>query len=98
MSAGIRRLFDDRGPMGGSIAAVLLVVAWVSMWRPQIDADAWWHVAYGRLILGGGAIPATEQFSWLTGASPLFLHSWAWDVLIGAADRLGGPTGMSILG
>ena len=98
MSAGIRRLLDDRGPMGGSIAAVLLVVAWVSTWRPQIDADAWWHVAYGRLILEGGAIPATEQFSWLSGPSPLFLHSWLWDVLIWAADRFGGPMAMSLLG
>jgi len=98
MSAGIRRLLDDRGPMGGSIAAMLLVVAWVSTWRPQIDADAWWHVAYGRSILDGGALPAMEQFSWLTGASPVVLHSWLWDALIGVADRLGGPTGMSLLG
>ena len=57
MSAGIRRLLNDRGPMGLSIAAVLLVVAWVSTWRPQIDADAWWHVAYGITILDRGAIP-----------------------------------------
>jgi hypothetical protein len=98
MSAGIRRLLNDRGPMGLSIAAVLLVVAWVSTWRPQIDADAWWHVAYGITILDRGAIPGTERFSWLTEGSPLFLHSWLWEALIGTADRLGGPTGMSILG
>lgn len=98
MSAGIRRLLHDRGPMGGSIAAVVLVVAWVSAWRPQVDADAWWHVAYGGVILDGGVIPATERFSWLADGSPVFLHSWLWDVLIGAADRLAGPTGISILG
>jgi hypothetical protein len=84
--------------MGRSISAVILVGAWVSSWRPQIDEDAWWHVAYGRVIVESGAIPPVERFSWLTEGSPLFLHSWAWDVLLSGADRLGGPTGMSILG
>jgi hypothetical protein len=84
--------------MGRSISAVILAGAWVSSWRPQIDEDAWWHVAYGRVIVEGGAIPPVERFSWLTEGSPLFLHSWAWDVLLSGADRLGGPTGMSILG
>ncbi len=84
--------------MGRSISAVILVGAWVSSWRPQIDEDAWWHVAYGRVIVESGAIPPVERFSWLTDGSPLFLHSWAWDVLLSWADRLGGPTGMSILG
>ncbi len=84
--------------MGRSISAVILAGAWVSSWRPQIDEDAWWHVAYGRVIVESGAIPPVERFSWLTEGSPLFLHSWAWDVLLSWADRLGGPTGMSILG
>jgi hypothetical protein len=84
--------------MGRSISAVILVGAWVSSWRPQVDEDAWWHVAYGRAIVESGAIPPVERFSWLTEGSPLFLHSWAWDVLLSWADRLGGPTGMSVLG
>jgi hypothetical protein len=98
MSAGIRRLLDDRGPMGTSLAALLLVAAWVSTWRPQVDPDAWWHVAYGQLILDQGGIPSTERFSWLSDGAPSFLHSWAWDVLMAIADRLGGPTTMSLLG
>lgn len=84
--------------MGGSLAAVLLVAAWVSTWRPQVDPDAWWHVAYGQVILDEAAIPSTERFSWLSDGSPLFLHSWAWDVLMAMSDRLGGPTAMSMLG
>jgi hypothetical protein len=97
MSAGIKRLLDDRGPMGGSIAAVVLAVAWVATWRPQVDPDAWWHIALGRLISGTGTVPRSEPFSWLTGGDRIVVHSWGWDVLISGAFEALGPTGTSLL-
>ena len=68
--------------MGGSLAAVVLAAAWVATWRPQLDPDAWWHIAIGESIAATGAIPSTEPFSWLTAGGPFVAHSWLWDVLL----------------
>ena len=91
------RLLRDEGPLGGSLAAVVLVAAWVATWRPQLDPDAWWHLAIGDSIIAGRSIPPTEQFSWLTAGQPFVAHSWLWDVLLAGAWRAGGATGTSLL-
>ena len=49
------RLLRDTGPLGGSLAAVVLIAAWVATWRPQLDPDAWWPVA---LIVAGALVAA----------------------------------------
>jgi hypothetical protein len=90
-------LLRDEGPMGGSLAAVVLTAAWVATWRPQLDPDAWWHLAIGDSITATGAIPATEPFSWLSAGAPFVAHSWLWDVLLAGAWRAGGATGTSLL-
>jgi hypothetical protein len=97
MWARLGRVLDDDGPMGRSLAFILLVAAWVSTWRPQLDPDAWWHIATGDLIRSAAAIPATEPFSWLTAGDRFVAHSWLWDVLIAEAYRLAGATGTSLL-
>lgn len=83
--------------MGGSLAAVVLAAAWVATWRPQLDPDAWWHLAIGDSITATRAIPATEPFSWLSAGDPFVAHSWLWDVLLAGALRAGGATGTSVL-
>lgn len=44
----------------------MLAAAWVATWRPQVDPDAWWHLALGDRILATVAIPSVEPISWLT--------------------------------
>ncbi len=83
--------------MGGSLAAVVLALAWVATWRPQVDPDAWWHLAIGDSISATGVIPPTEPFSWLTAGDPFVAHSWLWDLLFAWAWRAGGATGSSLL-
>src|SRR5688572_708737 len=83
--------------MGGSLAAVVLALAWVATWRPQVDPDAWWHLAIGDSIAATGVIPPAEPFSWLTAGQPFVAHSWLWDVLLAGAWRAGGATGTSLL-
>lgn len=95
--ASTARLWRDDGPMGKSLAAVVLAAAWVATWRPQVDPDAWWHIAIGETIVAAGAIPSTEPFSWLTAGERFVAHSWVWDVLLASAWRAGGPTGTSLL-
>ena len=91
------RLLRDDGPLGGSLAAVVLATAWVATWRPQLDPDAWWHLAIGDAITAMGSIPSTDGFSWLTAGDPFVAHSWLWDVLLAGAWRAGGATGTSLL-
>ena len=90
-------LLRDDGPLGRSLSAVVLAAAWVATWRPQVDPDAWWHLAIGERILVIGAIPAVEPFSWLTGGERFVAHSWLWDILMALAYRTSGATGTSLL-
>ena len=69
----------------------------MATWRPQLDPDAWWHIAIGDSIAATGTIPPTEPFSWLTAGDPFVAHSWLWDVLLAGAWRAGGATGTSLL-
>ena len=96
-AARLRRLLGDDGPMGRALAGVLLVTAWVATWRPQVDPDAWWHLALGDRIVATGSIPAIEPFSWLTAGSGFVEHSWLWDVLLSGAWAAGGATATSLL-
>jgi len=95
--ARVRRLLGDRGPFGRFLAAIVLVAAWVATWRPQVDPDAWWHLAYGDAIATTGSIPTTETFSWLTAGDRIVLHSWLWELLLAGAFRVAGATGTSLL-
>src|SRR4249920_2296803 len=90
-------LLGDQGLFGRSIAAVVLVSAWVATWRPQSDPDFGWHLRIGDEILSTGAVPKTDIFSWLTGGQPFVAHSWAWDVVLAAAYRSMGLMGTSLV-
>ena len=87
----------DDGPAGRTLAAVALLAAWVGTWRPQVDPDAWWHLAVGDSIIATGEIPVTEPFSWLTAGERFVAHSWLWDVLLAGAWQWAGATGTSVL-
>ena len=69
-------MLRDEGSLGGSLAAVVLAVAWVATWRPQVDPDAWWHLAIGDSIVAAGGIPVTEPCSWLTAGDRFVAHCW----------------------
>jgi hypothetical protein len=90
-------LLGDDGLFGRSIAAVVLVSAWVATWRPQVDPDFGWHLRIGEAVLDTGIVPRTDTFSWLTGGQPFLAHSWAWDAILAAAYRAGGLFGTSLV-
>jgi hypothetical protein len=89
MVARLGRVLGDDGPMGRSLGVILLAAAWVATWRPQVDPDAWWHIALGKAIVIDGAIPRVEPFSWLTEGASFVAHSWLWDVALAAAAAAG---------
>jgi len=55
---------------------VVLAVA-----RGPVDADYWWHLETGRLILERGGVPSTDPFSFAYDG-PWVAHEWMGEVLI----------------
>jgi hypothetical protein len=94
---GVRRLLADDGPLGHSLAAIVLVLAWVLTWRPQVDPDVWWHLLVGEHVLRVGDVPRVDELSWLSAGQPFVAHSWLWDVAVRSAYDIGGLMATSLL-
>ena len=72
---------------------VVLVVA-----RGPVDADYWWHLETGRLILEQGSVPSTDPFSFAYDG-PWVAHEWLGEVLIAAlVTSVGYPVTAAIFG
>ncbi len=61
------------------------------------EGDTFWQIRIGLLTIAHHAIPATDTFSWTMYGKPYFQNSWAFDVLLGVAYRLGGLPGVAVL-
>ena len=81
LGAGRSRCCATTGRWGARSPPSCSSRRWVATWRPQVDPDAWWHLAIGDSFIATGGIPATEPFSWLTAGEPFVAHSWLWDVV-----------------
>jgi len=55
---------------------VVLVVV-----RGPVDADYWWHITTGRMIVENGAVPVTDPFSFAYDG-PWVAHEWLGEVII----------------
>lgn len=62
------------------------------------ESDTFWQVRTGLLIIDSGRIPDTDPFSWTAAGRAWVLNSWGFDVLVGAAYRLGGLPGVALTG
>jgi hypothetical protein len=83
-----------------TILAAVIVVFFVvlTVVRGPIDADFWWHLATGRLILDSGSVPTTDPFSFAYDG-PWVAHEWLGEVLIAAlVDGVGFPITAALFG
>ncbi|MEJ7803198.1 MAG: hypothetical protein WKH68_07480 [Candidatus Limnocylindria bacterium] len=72
---------------------MVLVVA-----RGPIDADYWWHLETGRLILESGDVPTNDPFSFAYDG-PWVAHEWLGEVVIAAlVGTVGYPVTAAIFG
>jgi len=81
-------------------AAVLCLCAlrlWVAGPWLQLDNDLGWHLAYGHLMLDSRALPGPDQWSWTARGQPYQLTQAGGEVLLAAAERLAGATGIGRL-
>ncbi len=61
------------------------------------DSDAGWHIRTGESILDIGSLPRTDPYSFTRAGEPWFAWEWGSDVLMGAAHRHWGLTGVAML-
>ncbi len=80
-----RRLFA----YGSLVAAVVLLLSWFS----PTDADTFWHLRTGRLILDSG-FPRLDPFSFVLEGRSWVAFEWLSQVLFWSAFRAFGATGI----
>ena len=74
------------------------VAAVVSFVPPILnDGDTFWHVATGGWILDHGQVPHADPFSFTFAGKPWVAHEWLSEVVMAAAFRLAGWSGVMLL-
>lgn len=61
------------------------------------DSDSGWHIRTGEAILSGAGLPHADPYSLLRRGQSWFAWEWGTDVLMGAAHRLDGMSGVALL-
>jgi hypothetical protein len=61
------------------------------------DSDSGWHIRSGEWILAHHALPQADPYSFSKPAQPWFLWEWGSDILMGAAYRVDGLRGLTML-
>ncbi|MBN1337134.1 MAG: hypothetical protein JXB39_14335 [Deltaproteobacteria bacterium] len=85
------RVSPSVGLLGVVVVAVPLVLS------VPADADLWWHVLTGRLILASGSMPEVDPWSFTFPGAPWTNHEWLSDVWIAGAWDWGGTLGLLAL-
>ena len=76
------------------LSAALIVLAVLSVRGRFDDPDMWWHLKMGQIIWVTHSIPTTDLFSYTTNHHAWVPHEWLSQVLIYAAYRWGGYSGL----
>jgi hypothetical protein len=91
-AAFLRRVFSFPAMLSG-----LLSVLGVLTVRSRFDdPDLWWHLKTGQSIWSTHTIPTTDLFSYTTHHHAWVPHEWLSQVLIYAAYKLGGYSGLMV--
>lgn len=62
------------------------------------EADTFWQIRTGDIILRTGHIPTRDTFSWTVSGRSWHPNSWGFDVALAVAYRLGGLPATALLG
>jgi hypothetical protein len=79
-----------------AIAALLSVLAVLTVRDRFDDLDMWWHLKMGQIIWTSHHIPTTDLLSYTTGHHAWVPHEWLSQVLIYGAYRTGGYSGLMV--
>jgi len=87
-------------PSPMTILAAVIVAFFVvlTVARGPVDADYWWHLTTGRMILESGSVPTTDPFSFAYDG-PWVTHEWLGEVIIAVlVDSLGVTASAALFG
>lgn len=90
----------DTSPAGwakGLLLSALCVSVGAFLVNQIYDLDVWWQVTIGRDILAHGHVPAIDRFAAAALGRPYHDSHWLFQVLLAAADRMGGMVGVQLV-
>src|SRR5262249_35032867 len=94
----LRALFLPDVALVASCVAVVYGLFLVSGYqKPFRDSDSGWHIRMGERILATGALPTTDPYAFTRAGQPWLAWEWGADVLMGAAHRAAGLSGVALL-
>jgi hypothetical protein len=79
------------------VAAIAVIAVFAMAARVPLDADVWWHLAGGRLIVAQGAAPQADPWSWSVPLRTWIDNGWLWQVLIYGLYARFGTGGLVVL-
>lgn len=79
------------------LASVLMVLATLTVQSRFDDPDLWWNLKIGEVIWTTHTIPVTDMFSYTTHHHAWIPHEWLAQVVIYAAYKLNGFSGLMLL-
>ncbi len=95
---GVRRfLIPDLALTGAAFTLLYCLLFYDGARNLFRDSDSGWHIRNGEAILAEGKLPATDPYSFSKGGEPWFAWEWGSDVLMGAAHRGDGLSGVVLL-
>lgn len=81
----------------GVLLAALCLSVGAFLVNQVYDLDVWWQVAIGRDLLAHGTVPAVDRFAAAALGQPYHDSHWLFQVLLAAADRVGGMGGVQLV-
>lgn len=78
------------------LAALLMLLAVLTVRSRFDDPDVWWHLKTGQVIATTHIIPRTDLFSYTTHQHALVAHEWLAQVLIYGAYHAAGYAGLML--
>jgi hypothetical protein len=91
-ATAIQRIFS----FPAALAALLSVLAVLTVRARFDDPDMWWHLKMGQIIWTTHSIPTTDLFSYTTNHHAWIPHEWLSQVLIYGAYRWSGYSGLML--
>jgi hypothetical protein len=79
------------------IGGLLAVGMFLACCFPLSDTDLWWHLKTGEIILDTGHIPYVDFYTFTNADKPWVDLHWGFQVLMAAANRLGGSALLVVL-
>jgi hypothetical protein len=77
-----------------AIAALLIMLAVITVRDRFDDPDMWWHLKIGQIIAATHHVPTTDLFSYTTNHSVSLPHEWLAELFIYAAYAAHGYSGL----